>query len=707
MTHNDIIKYEPKNELNGKSNVLAQKKFFPKSLSINDIFENHITLDRPFSYFYYIFRYTDYYYIIPIHRDIFYSINSRNKDMSSAIIDIVILNGFDGQSETCFIYSHSVFFQEDNYKVNICREYFDPILFVEIISSIFYLAHESKWVFSEDFLYNKNNYQILTNNDLSSLETLVINHINKIQVKNIASFVNTHEYAFEFFRYFDEPIFSFPILGYLLGLRKDINSNFIINYFGINSGIINNAEHRKTNDSVYHNNHELHLQNRKPKKYSISYVYFHEMFSYIDINISHHLLINSSPKSNLDIQLYDKWFKIDNVYTLVIDRTGDTLEFCGFVSIDNEYDQEIYNYNIENIIFGEGLKFIGDNVLADSDIISIILPDSLISIGDDFCRSSNISNRIIFPIKLEEIGDKCLARTDIKEIVIKSRKLNIGKKFAQGCYKLYSFMMEKGELEFDDLFLTKCDSLETIILPDSLEYISNDFMSESNMSNFVIPEGVKKIGNNFGLYAIHPEKITLPSNLESIGDSFLFKTKIKKITIPASVMKIGNLFMSKSSLHKVYFDKDSMLHRIGNDFLCYSRELQKVKLGNNITDIGDRFMTHTELTEIILSKKLNNLGNSFMIDSKSLEYVRFHNLLYCTIGDNFMMDCPLAKIIYFKDRDFFNNQDINDVIRLYRIPANIELLHYDNQNTYKEVKKESLKKINYELEYNHKEYFDE
>lgn len=673
-TYNNIKKYFPEKKPHGKSSLLEQVKVFPKSSGIDDIFENQITLRDPFSYFYYLFSYANNYYIIPIHLDVFdYLVTKSDNPFAEIVLSEV--------PEPCFMYSHSVFFQDDNYKMNVCREYFSPLLFVEMISNVFYLAHVSNWTLSQDFDYNKNNHQILISDNLTRNEKIFIEHIKQF-LTTAYSFINTHEYVFEFFKHFGETDFSFPAIGYFLGMRTGMSSNFIIDYFGIDSGVIKNAELRKSVEFRHCDDYEICMQDRKPEKYSINYSYFYTMFSYVDISISHHLLINSFPESSLENPLYDEWFKLDGVHSLIINRKANTLEFCGFTSISSVYDQNIADFGIKNVIFGEGIESIDNYVLTECRYVeSVKLPNSLKLIGDDFCRESGI-RKIVFPPNLREVGDNCLRESDIEEIEVISKDLKTGDNFVLECYKLHTFNMKEGKLRLGDSFLSICESLGTIVLPPMIKKIPNRFMSRSNMSSFVMPKHVEEIGDEFGLRSIHPETIELPECLESIGNVFLYRSTIRKITIPASVDKIGDLFMIKSKLHKLYFEKESLLRKIGDDFLRDSHELTKIRLGNNIASIGNNFAKDTGLTKLELPKNLYSVGDNFMANCKSLVYIRFHNLLESAIDSNFLINCPSLRYIYYRGND-------NDKIpydRILGVNSNVRFEFYNKRHPYKEAR---------------------
>lgn len=323
VSYDEIKFYLPKIKKDYDGDFLTQYLRFPSTLSFDTIFENHITLENPTNYHYYIFNFSHDNFIIPIHKDI---LRNSSSPFAEHISESKYFN-----DEGVFIYSHFSFFHEETSKHNICRDLFNPYLFSSIISCIFHLMHITNSKLSNCFFYNKNNLQKFTDKNITVYEEEIIHRIMDVIATDIYSVLNTHEYAYYFFRYFGETMFPNAVLGYLIGSYK-IDEDVIKNYFGVINGVIEDVPDYDFIEPDH--DFELHLQGRKPN-YHFNYNYIMDIFTYVDFRVSHHLLVNSTPKSNLEYPQYTKWMVIDNIYTLSM-FPGKSIKFfgCKYFGVD-------------------------------------------------------------------------------------------------------------------------------------------------------------------------------------------------------------------------------------------------------------------------------------------------------------------------------------------------------------------------------------
>lgn len=624
--------YKPVIKKNYAEHFLLQERRFPATLSIDTIFENHIIFKDSTHYHYYIFSFLDYIYIIPVHKEIL-------KNSSSPFADIVSENEYFND-DGVFMYSHSSFFHEESSKYNICKDLFKPHFFAWAVSVIFYSMYINNSVLSSCFFNNKDN-RSSCDEDLTKEERIIINAITEYE-KSIEHFLNTHEYIYYFFRYFGETKYAYPFLGYVLS-SYEITSDIINDYFGVSNGIIKDIAPSRFIE-LSSDNFELHLQEKKPDYY-FNYNYIIDMFIYVPFQVSHHLLVNSSPMSNLEYPQYKKWMIIDGIYTLKI-FPGNSIKFCGYKVFHDDLNRVINTLQFKEISFDNSLIEIGDQVFENNTFITkITLPDSLKRIGKEFCRGAhNLTGEIIIPVNVKKIGDSFLTTTSIDKITVLSEDLEIGYDFAR-ISNIKTFTMISGKFKIGDYFLNFCESLIEVRIPDETYEISNHFMNESRKVIFNIPPKIKKIGNNFtnGNYV----NLILPSSLVEIGFNFLRDCKtIKSIIIPETVITIGDSFMRESTVKEVIFRPGSNMLSIPKYFLSGTSKLEKVELPENIVYINEFFMSWSGIKKIKIPDNVDIINKNCFSDTHDLETVIFDTFADCTIEDNFAKKSSLKKIVY-------------------------------------------------------------
>lgn len=164
--------------------------------------------------------------------------------------------------------------------------------------------------------------------------------------------------------------------------------------------------------------------------------------------------------------------------------------------IIREYIGNEANVIIPSEFDGYPVTHIGDNAFYDKSVVSVVIPDSVVSIGKKaFCVCTSLEN-VVLPASLISIGDSAFRYCfSLSSITVPAKVQSIG------AYAFYS-----------------CDLLESLIIPSSVKSIGdNAFAYCELMSTVTIGGGVQSIGTNAFYGCDLLESVTLPSSVSYIG----------------------------------------------------------------------------------------------------------------------------------------------------------------------------------------------
>ena len=174
---------------------------------------------------------------------------------------------------------------------------------------------------------------------------------------------------------------------------------------------------------------------------------------------------------------------------------------------------------------------IADGALCENDsITSIVMPDSVTSIGCSAFKNCSSLASIIIPAGVTSIGNHAFYKcSSLTSIAIPKRVTSIGDSVFEGCSKLESIAVEQGNpiyhSEGNCIIETKS---KTLI---------------AGCKNSIIPAdgSVTSIGDGAFYYCSSLKSITIPDSITSIGHyAFFYCSSLTSITIPKSVTNIGD-----------------------------------------------------------------------------------------------------------------------------------------------------------------------
>lgn len=222
--------------------------------------------------------------------------------------------------------------------------------------------------------------------------------------------------------------------------------------------------------------------------------------------------------------------------------------------------------NIEEINLPYGIKQIGTQAFRDGEKIrKIIIPETATDIGYaaftgktagpigsgcdiEFGWTTNIPDKAFG-------GDLGEGIPELVSVIIPEGMVSIGDWAFQGCQYLESVTLPDSLLQIGNGAFNTCDRLTHIDLPDKLQVIGSGAFFFSGLTSIAIPQSVLIVGNDAFSCCGNLAIVSLPKSLSEISNNLFSGCRsLKAATIPEKVDYVGEgAFSNCSSLKNVIF----------------------------------------------------------------------------------------------------------------------------------------------------------
>ena len=257
---------------------------------------------------------------------------------------------------------------------------------------------------------------------------------------------------------------------------------------------------------------------------------------------------------------------------------------------------------IPELIDGKPVVMIGDYAFNDSHLTSIVLPDSVTTIGNGTFTTC----------------------ADLETVVLGNSVTIIGKAAFALCGRLTAISLPDSLLNIEPAAFAYCLSLTSVIIPASVISIGNDvFLGCEELGAIQVDAGNRFFFSMDGVLFSKDKTALLRYPMRKTGDSYAIPGSVTRlgarafencrlvsVEIPDSIQVVEEEAFGHCVLLLSIEFPDSVL-KIG-DFVCFScTALESVSISDTVSIIGDRAFDGCEqLTSVILGCSVEIIGES-------------------------------------------------------------------------------------------------
>ena len=307
---------------------------------------------------------------------------------------------------------------------------------------------------------------------------------------------------------------------------------------------------------------------------------------------------------------------------------------------------KITPFNAKELVVGVGVTKIEDNQFPGSPYISIILPDTITSIGKNAFHCRNLKS-IVIPDSVIDMGANAFANcVSLENITLSKNITAIPDSAFSGCSALSEITLPNKIETIGEKAFYNCEKLKKITFNDKLRSIgANAFENCKQLTVFKVPSSLETISDRAFLNCDRIENIELGNNLKTVGSSVFEGCKaLKNVNIPDNFTLVSDgLFKGCSKLQKVVIGK--AVKTIGSNSFADCVSLVSVIFNGSPEQIlSSTFKGCTALKSITIPEGVTSLGVSAFENCTGLTQIKLPESLK-VIGGKAFLNCSKVKEI--------------------------------------------------------------
>ena len=192
--------------------------------------------------------------------------------------------------------------------------------------------------------------------------------------------------------------------------------------------------------------------------------------------------------------------------------------------------------SLTSVIIPDSVTSIGDNAFLDcGSLTNITIPNSVTTIGESAFEWSGLMN-VTIPDSVTSIGIGVFYNcTGLKNVVIPNSITNIGDAAFGGCTSLANIVIPDSVTGIGDYMFNNCNSLMSITIPDSVTSIGDDAFYGCGLTHITIPNSITNIGDEAFAYCYFLTNLTFLGNAPNVAGDVFYESYSGSGLIPGPV----------------------------------------------------------------------------------------------------------------------------------------------------------------------------
>lgn len=246
--------------------------------------------------------------------------------------------------------------------------------------------------------------------------------------------------------------------------------------------------------------------------------------------------------------------------------------------------------------------------------------DEFVTVGDGvLVKYGGSDTDVTVPGNVKYIAGAFMNNTDIVSVTLPQELISAGEATFYGCSSLVQVIFEGDDTILCDATFAECPKLQSVMLPANLKALgAHAFSSCTKLTGIELPESLIYIGRAAFYNCGQLVGITLPQGLKELGASAFFGCiKLESITLPENVVKIGvSAFSCCYGLKAI--ELSSAISKIPDGAFSYCGSLTEIYLGDHVKTVGKYAFEVTDGIKVYVANDMTQFDDEAFNEYKSV-----------------------------------------------------------------------------------------